>query len=308
MKCDNGLDKLTGKKILLAGGTGFIGSRVVNFLESCGVQVVVLTRRDMADTLNTRYWNVDLSDYEKLKERSKQEEFYAAVYMAANIPLAGSKKETYYEAKCSTLDPFVNFCECFANKVSKMLYISSVDVLGACKEVGFRENVSPHVATPYGLAKYCGEFYVRNICEKFGIDYIIYRFAQVFGPNEPAVRIIPILKNALINDKEFMLYTDGTERRRFLYVEDAVQAVVRGLLSHKKGIYNIAGEEIITIHDLIILMEEIWDKKLKLSICNQMVGVDNVPCIEKANLELGFKPCYSIRQGLEEIKEKEKNE
>ncbi len=307
MRCNNNLKQLKGKKILLAGGTGFIGKRVAEVLERHGVQVVILTRRKRENTSNITYWKADLNEYEELKQYSEKQFFDAVLYMAANIPLAGSKKETYYEAKCSTLDPFVNFCDCFLRKTSKMIYVSSVDVLGACADFEYDERVLPNITTPYGLAKYCGEFYAKNICEQLGIEYKIYRFAQVFGPNEPVVRVIPILKNALLKGVEFNLYTDGTEMRKFLYIEDAVQAIICGLLSDRKGIYNIAGNEVITLNDLIVLMEKVWNKKLKICVFNKIVGIDNVPSIEKAKKELGFMPCYSIYQGLLEIREKEKN-
>ena len=199
MKCD-GFDNgnftcLVGKKILIAGGTGFIGKRCVQVFEKLGCQLTVITRRAQMMDEKVNYIKVDLRDVDGLRKCLDSEEFDHAVYLAANIPLAGSAKETYLEAKCSTFDPFVNFCEVVLSKVKSFIYISSIDVIGACEKEDYTETEEINRPTPYGLAKYVGEFYVKTMCETLNVPYKILRFSQVYGANEPAVRIIPIIKN-----------------------------------------------------------------------------------------------------------------
>lgn len=312
MKCKWGFEMntsgLKGKRILIAGGTGFIGRRVTSYLSDNGVEVFVLTRKQCKDEKNIIYWRADLNNHEELAQYSSVKKFDAVIYMAANIPEIGQKKESYYDAKCSTLDPFVNFCDCFLSNSKTLIYISSIDVLGKCDILSYDEEAVHDIATPYGLAKYCGEFYAKDMCESLGIGYKIYRFSQVYGPEEPLVRIIPILKKAILNGTEFNLYTDGSEKRRFLFVDDAVQAIACGLLSDINGVFNIAGQEIISMKDLIRMMEAVWEQKINIKILNQIVGRDNVPSIDKACHELSFKPAYSMYEGLMKIKEEENRE
>lgn len=306
MKC-NWLDNidvsnLANKKILIAGGTGFIGKRLVEILESCNAKVCVISRKKHIDSSNTKYIVGDLTDYEKLKSL-QTENFDISVYMAANIPLAGQKKETYYEAKKTTLDPFLNFCDIFLPKTKKFIYISSIDVLGACEIKNYSEGTAINNPTPYGIAKYCGEFYTKLMCDQLSINYTILRFSQVYGPNEPIVRIIPIIKDSLIKGKEFNLFTHGTETRKFLYVDDATQAIIRCALSDVQGVFNIAGKDETSILTLIDEMEKVFNKKLKLNLLKQVEGKSNVPSIDKAVKLLKYEPYFDITTGLKEIKE-----
>lgn len=309
MKCewlsDIDTKNLREKTFLIAGGTGFIGTRCVELLEKIGCKITVLTRNLKNNTDNIFYKKADLTDLESLKNLNIDEVFDYAIYMAANIPLAGAKKETYLEAKKTTLDPFVNFCDAFLGKIKSFVYISSIDVMGSYEKPYYTEDDSINNPTPYGLAKFCGEFYTEVMCKNHNIPYTILRFSQVYGPNEPIVRIIPILKNSLLNNKEFNLYTYGDEKRRFLFIDDAVQAILRACIIKEQGIFNIAGKDEVSMQELISIMEEVFDKKLDLHILNKIRGVSNIPSIEKAEKQLGFCPNFSVIKGMKVIREEE---
>lgn len=298
------VDWFNNKKLLIAGGTGFIGKRLITYLQTTTSEVYVLTRRQLEDVGNIHYIRADLNQSETLENLFREQKFDAAVYMAANIPILGSKKETYREAERSTLAPLINFLDNFCNKIERIIYISSVDVLGICDQIDYNENTQIGVATPYGLAKYCGEFYVKDYFEQYSKTYITFRFSQVYGPNEPIVRIIPILINAIKENSEFNFYTNATELRRFLYVDDAVQAIVKGIVSKQTGIYNIAGKEKISMLDLVVLIENIWNKKLNYHVLGRTEGHDNVPGIEKSMHDLNYIPEVPMSEGLKIVWEK----
>ena len=217
-------DCLRNKKILIAGGTGFIGKNVIRFFEKHGICSTVLTRSRREKSCFTDYQMCDLRNQAALEEVAGK--YDILIYLAANIPLRDSKKESYADAMESTLVPFINCASAFVQEGVRLIYASSVDVLGACNIFEFTEKEVPGIATPYGLAKYCGEFYARDICASSNAECVILRFAQVYGPNEPIVRIIPIIREAILNDGKFDIWTDGKERRRFLYVDDAVQSII----------------------------------------------------------------------------------
>lgn len=294
-------EMLYGKSILVAGGTGFIGRQCVKVFSDMGCNVIVLTRKVHKNYDNVSYVYADLTEIQTLKTVCMDSSFDYAIYMAANIPLAGQKKESYLEAKCSTLDAFINFCDVFLSRTKSVIYISSIDVLGTCDRIEYTEEEPLHNPTPYGLAKYCGELYTKFMCNTLSLPYKILRFSQVYGPDEPVVRIISILKDALLNGKEFNLFTDGIEKRRFLYIDDAVQAIVKSCLCKDCGIYNIAGQDSVSMIELIELMENIFGKKLHLNLLKKTHGCDNIPSISKAIRELGYSPEVSIEAGIKQI-------
>ncbi len=301
MKCDEITQAFSGKTILVAGGTGFIGKRLVDTLLLEGANVYVITRQQLPDSANLRYIRYDLTSGESLPCTNTSYDY--GIYLAANIPLKGSGKESFIDAKKSTFDPFVRFCELFLKFTQKFIYASSIDVLGVVDTIEYDENATVNHTTPYGLAKYCGEFYAESICLENNIPYSTLRFSQVYGPQEPVVRIIPILLDCLMNNREFTLYTTGEEKRRFLYVDDAVQAILLACLYGKNGIYNIAGKESVSINDLITEMENIFGKKLNLKRLNNAKGKSNIPSIQKAQKILSYEPCFGIHEGLGKVRE-----
>lgn len=301
------IQQLKSKKILITGGTGFIGGELVKKLEENNIKSYVLTRKKLSNTLNTIYIKCDLNSLDRYPEELNGIEFDYCIYLAANIPTIGEKKENYLDAKVSTLDPLVKFLTYFKENIKKFIYASSIDILGKVQKEDYKEDEKPNNPTPYGLAKYCGEFYVQNICETRGINWSILRFSQVYGKNEPIVRIIPILIDRLKEGDEFSLYTTGEEKRRFLYVSDAVKSIVCACVHGKKDIYNIAGEDSKSINELIEIIENKYGKKLKLNRVNQVIGISNIPNIDKAKIELEYKPEYSLEKGIEEIIEEIKN-
>lgn len=293
-------DDIRDKRILIAGGTGFIGQRVVKFFEKHEIHSTVLTRKERKGSCFTEYKRCDLCNVSSLKAIA--EEYDILLYLAANIPLRGQKKENYLDALESTLVPFVNFASTFVRESTKLIYVSTVDILGNCNVHEFTEEEMPGVATPYGLAKYCGEYYARDICTINRAECIILRFAQVYGPDEPIVRVIPIIKEAILNDKEFNIWTDGEEKRRFLYVDDAVQSVLICMNCVQNGTYNIAGKDIVSIKQLMEIMIEVFEKDFKYGVLNRVSGMDNVPSFSKAFNKLGFIPEVCLKDGLRTIK------
>ena len=299
------LDNLKNKKILITGGTGFIGKRAVNILSQFGAVCYVITRRDIPDTDNIHYIKMDLSSSDTVQYEdlfNKYGEFDAAIYMAANIPVIGQKKETYAEAVSSTLIPLVQFAQNVCGRIKNFVYTSTIDIVGVPEKINYTEDCELNAFTPYGLAKLSGEFYMRRIAAATGTVLKMLRFSQVYGPNEPIVRIIPILLDAVKNDKCFKLYGTGNEKRRFLYVDDAVQAIVKAVEYPESDVFNIAGASNDSILDLINISQKVYNKKLNIEKINvECKTFDNIPDITKAEKLLGFVPEFTLEKGIEKI-------
>ena len=301
-------DFFNSKKILVAGGTGFIGSQLIRMLEKHQIKSDVLTRRKIENSKYTNYIVSDFTENNAFNDINIKDEYDILIYLAANIPLRGEKKENFQDATNSTLNPFIAFATRFVHKNCKLIYASSVDVLGDCNKYDFNENESINNPTPYGLAKYCGEIYARRICENNDAKCISLRFSQVYGPKEPMVRVIPIAMDAIINNKQFDIWTDGQEKRRFLYVDDAVQAIVLSITKSGIGICNVAGDDVIAMVQLIEMMKSLWNPSFEYKILNNVDGKDNVPSYSKIREDFGFIPEVKIFEGLKKLRGDKQNE
>ena len=300
-------------KVIIAGGTGFIGKRLVSMLEKSGILCYVLTRRKAIDTYFVKYIDCDLNSLtmEKSIEINNQYgPFDTGIYLAANIPQIGARKENYYDATNSTLIPTINFSEGFAPFIKQIIYASSIDVVGTPKENLYDEFIETNPTTPYAVAKLSGEYYIKSIANRYGVTYSILRFSQVYGPFEPMVRVIPILIKTAKENNVFSLYGNGEEKRRFLYVDDAASSIRNALDYHDNGLFNIAGKSINSIRELISIVENVYKKNIRLEIKELNTNVfDNIPSIEAAQKELLYNPKYSLDEGIRNIFEEEhKNE
>lgn len=301
--------KYKGKKFLITGGTGFIGKRVVEYLKDTEAMCYVITRKYYEDTANIKYIQCDLNDMDTLDIESLTKEglFDAIIYLAANIPEIGMKKENYYDAKCSTFDPIIHFVNKTLDYCERFIYASSIDVIGTPQNLDYTEEEPANPATPYALAKYCGEMYVQKMCELANRPLVNLRFSQVYGPKEPLVRVIPILLNTIKQNGVFNKFTTGEEKRRFLYVDDAVQSIILAIDTECFGTYNIAGKSVDTVNDLLDYAGCVYEKEIATSIVAEVKAAHNVPNIDKAIYNLGYNPKYSLLEGIRKIREVEEN-
>jgi UDP-glucose 4-epimerase len=295
--------------LLVTGGTGFVGRRVINRIKKDN-KTVIITRKERENLKNIYYHTCDLRE---IGEKDKKDilklldnKIDAIIYMAASIPRMGEKKETMNMAKENTLDPLVKFLDLFGEYVNKIIYTSTIDVVGIPENKYYDEYTNIKPITSYGVAKYIGEEYLNYYCRSNNKIGINLRLSQVYGPNEPLIRVIPMIKNCLLKNKIFTIYGTGEEKRRYLYVDDAAKAVQLSLKSNQSGTYNIAGKDIVSIKDVINIMEKVYGNKLRTKQNNDYEGFDNIPDIKFASKDLGFEPDYNFKRGVIKMNELER--
>lgn len=298
---------LASKKVIVTGGTGFIGAHLVERLLSLGADVTVLTRKKvLTNKKNLAYIQFDLSestlsDFEAVAQKVGPTD--CAVYAAASILPRSKGTENLLEAKKNNLDPYVLFLETFGKRTRKNVYTSTVDVYGRPEVEMYDEQHPIRPISTYGLNKYCGEKFLELWSLHEEVPYSMVRFSQVYGPNEPLVRVIPFAIDALKTGKSFTLVGGGKDKRRFLYVLDAVQAVILAMQVDTNNVCNIAGPDVISIAGMIETIESVYEKAIKTEV-KPAVGKPNhnVPSISKAQQILGFEPQFSFEQGIALVK------
>ncbi|KKP29993.1 MAG: UDP-glucose 4-epimerase [Parcubacteria group bacterium GW2011_GWA2_31_28] len=296
---------LKNKRILITGGTGFIGKHLVDELLNHNNKLFLITRkRQQSENDNLKYLYADLSQLnenlsEKIKKELKLVDYI--LYLAANIPLLSASKETIFDAKISTFDPFINFLKFFGNIGNKIIFTSTIDVYGY-PDKEYDENQSIDPLTPYALAKFVCEKYLQYYCKIYKKEFSIVRFAQVYGPNEPLVRVIPYILNSAVKNEPFSLSGSGLDKRKFLYVKDAVQGIIKTALNGNNSIYHIAGSEVDNILNVIRITENVFNKKIIIKQKNKEREIQNtLPNLDKSIKKLGYNPKYTLERGIKEI-------
>lgn len=299
------MSKIT--KILVTGGTGFIGGFLLPRLIESGQEVFVITRKLPAvkKIHNLRYLKADLCDTGSLLAIKRQiGSCEALIDLAALIPagISADKQNIVSNALQSikaNIIGHVNLLNFIGNKLKKIIYVSSIDVYGPLLRATCTEELPTAPETFYGATKLFVERAYKIFCDKNKIDLVTLRFSQIYGPGEHPINVIPIFIDKIKSNLPLPLFGDGRDTRSFLYVDDAVDAICLAMKKNKKGVFNVAGTQTVSINNLIRMLQILSKKPVKLQHLprKKRPSRQNVD-IEKAGKYLGFHPRISIKQGL----------
>lgn len=226
--------------ILVTGAAGFIGSRVVRRLrEPANARVLALERSSVAlQALDRDYWKglgVGTID--------------VVFHLGAYTPKDAASADLAKPILASNVEGTAALLASLPNTPRHLLFASSLDVYKrVCgRKIDESSEVGP--ATLYGASKLFGEELVRSYARSTGCTYSILRLGHIFGPGEERYqRVIPSLIRAMLGGVEPQLSGDGTTERDFLYVDDAVSAIVAAsMLRERVDPINVVRGESISI-------------------------------------------------------------
>lgn len=291
------------KKILITGGTGFIGKRLIDSFLNEEAEIFCLSRNPaISGNKNLKHFQCDLNNLKNeeadniLKEIGRID---FIVFLAASMPFKNKVNEGLIEAKENTLDIFLNFLNVFGSLCDNIIFTSTIDVYGAPNFYNFNEDCRIAPKSAYAIAKACCEKYLEYYAKIHNKRYNILRFSQIYGPGEPEIKVTPVIINALLKGREFILNGGGKDKRRLLYVEDTVLSIKAAMMNLQNDIFNISGKEDVAILDIIKIAEEVSGKELKIKIENpDKEPIDILPSFEKAKEKLGFEPKYNFKEGI----------
>jgi UDP-glucose 4-epimerase len=245
-------------KILVTGGSGFIGSHVVDVLAERGHTPIVFDRvpsthhnGDIETVLG------DCTDVEVLAAAMK--DCQAVVHLAAMADVNDVQADPEGAERansCATLSVLEAARRC---GVKRVVYGSTIWVYSDCPETAVDEDTLVHPPSHlYTATKLAGELYCRSYAELYDVDYTILRFGIPYGPRaRDATVLAAFTKKALAGDP-LTVAGSGDQSRRFIYVEDLADGVERALAPEAaKRIYNLAGNETTTIIEIARAVQEL---------------------------------------------------
>jgi|TARA_B110000211_G_C14005403_1_gene520553 nucleoside-diphosphate-sugar epimerase len=305
------------KTFLITGGTGFIGYSICNLLLELGYKVIVLDNNSRGNSNKLARLSKKVK-FIKGDIRDKSKVFKSLKNVNAVIHLAYINGTKYfYEKPELILDVAVKgliniFDGCKKFKIKELYLASSSEVYQTPLKVPTREDEPlkiPDINNPrysYGGGKILTELMGINYGKKFFKRLIIFRPHNVYGADMGDEHVIPeiILKmKKLKKSKNLKIQGSGNEIRSFIYIKDFVKAFSCIL---KKGkhmqVYNIGTSKSIKIKELVLKISKIMKKKIVIKTTPLRKGGTKIrmPDITKIK-KLGFKPKYSLDQGLKEI-------
>ena len=305
-------------RILVCGAGGFIGGHLVKDLINDGHDLVCV------DVKPFEYWfqiyeknknfSLDLKEYENCLKVTENIDY---IYnMACNMGGMGFIENNKAECMLSVLINTNILRSCIQNNVKKYFFSSSACVYNASKQKktfidGLKES-DAYPADPedgYGWEKLFSERMCRHFSEDFGIDTRVVRYHNVYGPEgtydggreKAPAAICRKIVQAKIDKKNIIdVWGDGEQTRSFMYIDDCIKGTKMIFNSKSQDVYNLGSSEQVSINQMIDLIEEIAEYKVKRNYqLDKPKGVrgrssDN----NKILRDFNWQPSISLRDGL----------
>ena len=294
-------------KIIVAGGSGFIGANLISELISNGNEVISISKSD--NKLKRKIKNAKYI-FHDLKEPINEifsEDFVDVEYIINcsgyidHSDFGNNGIEVFYE-HFNSLISLTNLA--IDLKVKTFVHLGSSDEYGNNKSP-IKESTRESSISPYSLAKISSTFYLQQ-CFKQGIlNTVILRPFLIFGEMQSKNRFLPYLINNCIRDNEFKV-TKGEQIRDYLYIKDFNQALIKTLNNEKAygEIINVASGIPVSIKDVISTVREIIGKGKPIYggiEYRKNESMELYADINKAKLLLDWEPKYDFKKTLQKV-------
>lgn len=311
---------MNNKRVLVCGGSGFIGTHWIKRLLSSGfteITVVDISKPFYLDTAEIEFIQADLRDFDFCSQLVKSD-FDEIYQFAADMGGAGYIFTGESDADIVTNSAAINLNILRALKdldhKPKIFYSSSACIYPQSNQTDPEnpncEESSAYPADPdseYGWEKLFSERLYLSYLRNYNVDVKIGRFHNVYGPlgvwnngKEKAPSAICRKIAEADNNGSIEIWGDGLQTRSFLYIDDCLDAIELFMKSDEHGPLNIGSDEMVSINELAGVVMNIADKKLSLDHIEGPQGVrGRCSHNQKIAEALGWKQRYSLTEGME---------
>ncbi len=286
--------------ILLTGATGFIGTHLLPLLKSSNHNITAVVRAGAQLPLPCTLVEGDLCDHAVIDMlRTQSEGVETVIHLAATMPAHSVASENTEEMMHANIVSTRNLLTSLPRSLCHMILASSIDVYGSPHDLPIRESHPMLPATAYAQSKIETERLARIHCEERNIPLTILRFTHIYGPQEPAIKAIPLFVRKIAGGHAPVLYGDGSDRRDYLYVTDAADAIVCAIERVQHDIFNIASGVSVTLKEVAELLIELSGKSMTPHYAERRKQkVDIELDVSHARVSLKFSAATPLRLGL----------
>jgi UDP-glucose 4-epimerase len=310
-------------KILVTGGAGFIGSHLVDKLISKNNKVVVFDNLSsgnvknleaLKDNNNFSFVKGDLLKPEDIE--SALDDVSKVYHIAANpeVRLGEVDTKTHFE---QNIVASYNLLEAIRkNNIKKIIFTSTSAVYGDAKVIPTPEEYPTMPISTYGASKLAVEGMLSSFCHTFGMQAVVFRFANVIGNRSDHGVLIDFIKKLKNNPRELEILGDGTQTKSYIYIDDCIEGLLFGEEKAKNDfeIFNLGSEDKITVKeiaDLVVNSLGLKDVRYRFTggyegrgwkgdVKFMQLSIDKIK-------KLGWKPKYNskeaVRKAINDLKQ-----
>lgn len=309
------IDGFSGKKIVVTGAAGFIGSNLAEALLSAGAAVVGLDnfstgrRENIAPFLGNPAFEMiegDIRDAETCRKACEGADF--VLHQAALGSVPRSVKDPATSTRVN-VDGALNMMLAARDAgVGRFVYASSSSVYGDDPRLPKKEGNEGKLLSPYAVTKHVNELHGRLLFELYGLETVGLRYFNVFGrrqdPDSAYAAVIPLFARKLLHGERPLIHGDGRQSRDFTYIDNVVQANAKACLAPREACgraYNIAFGGRVYLLDLYEKLCSLLGKRIEPEFGPDRPGdiKHSLADISDARRLLGYDPQVSFDEGIE---------
>ncbi len=294
---------LINKPLLITGASGHIGFVLLKKIMKLYNQIYILVNRSnkeldfLAKENKIKLIKCDLTNKSSLlKYKSILKKIEITVHLAAYVPKNKDGDILTKNIEVNLIGS-MNLIS-FLTK-SKFIFISTCEVYGIPKTKKIKEDHTLDPLSYYGLSKLATEKALKIYAKEKAINLIILRLTNIYGPGETINRAIPNFIKSALQKKNIFIYGDGSDKRDYLYIDDAVHYIICAMKKGRETTYNLATGKAYTIKDIAKKIIKLSHHQVNIKFKKRTkTKSDYIFDIMKIKRDIGYVPKTSIEQGL----------
>jgi len=293
--------------ILITGGAGFIGSHIADHLIEKKHRVIIVDNLSSGFRHNlspqTKFYKLDIRS-PRLLTTMKKEKVEIIYHCAAQMDVRRSVADPLNDADINVMGT-LNLLQCAVKtKVKKIIFSSTGGAIyGEQNQYPAPENHALQPLSPYGISKLCTEKYLYFYRQTHGLDYVILRYANVYGPRQNPfgeAGVVAIFCHKLLRGEQPTINGDGKQTRDFVFVKDVAHANLLALEYSQNDIFNVGTGQETDINELFNHLNQLTGNLAQKQHGQAAEGEQRRSVLDYQKIKhyLDWEPGISIKEGL----------
>jgi UDP-glucose 4-epimerase len=299
---------LKGKRALVTGGAGFIGSHVAKELINLGCDVIILDDLSGGFKDNVPYGckfiKGSITNNALITQLFTQYSINYIYHLAAYAAEGLSHFIRKFNYNNNLMGSINLINAAIKYEIECFVFTSSIAVYGTGK-VPMREEDNPHPEDPYGVSKLAVELDLESARDIFGLNYVIFRPHNVYGPHQNIGdkyrNVVGIFMNKLLNSEDLTIFGDGQQTRAFSFIDDVSTTIAAcvGIRDCYNNVFNIGSDTPTTVKDLALEVCRAMGKNARINYLHSRKEVKHAySSHEKIRKYFGLEPKVSLAEGI----------